>query len=247
MSERLKLLSSDTVERLFTDVEKNIDRYYAGDFADLSMENGWAIETTIACWDPSIARKLDPSGTPEAEIKNSLLIYRGLEGMTPALAREERLWARFCHVECIEYTRKRWLDRADKLQQVRRRFFAQGLTGCRDDNAVGRLWWNGHIASLACPEDAELALRRLLARANIRLNVIDRADTAFRQPLVRSVVRLLADRWFANNDEAVEHFMFEVNKRSGSIVFEALSDEAIDLHLKRCLDIAKVRAEKTSG
>lgn len=120
-------------------------------------------------------------------------------------------------------------------------FFAPGFPGCRDDNAIGRLWWNGHIAELACPDDIDLGLTRLLARANIRLQVIERADTAFRQPLVSGVVRLLGDSWFETSDPAVADFMFEVNKRSGGIVFEALNTEEIDDHLARCLRIAKSR------
>jgi hypothetical protein len=241
MAEPLRLLSAATVDQLLNALDKNLDRYRSGDFADLSKESGWAIETTIARWDPAIAAKLDPSGTPEAEIRNSLLVYRGLEGMTPALAREERLWVRLCHVECLEYARQRWLRGESNLApQVRLHFFAPGLPGCRDDNAVGRLWWNGYIASLACPDDLELGLRRLLARANIRLQVIDRADTAFRQPLISGIVRLLgSDNWFNTYDAAVADFMFEVNKRSGGVVFEALSDDEVYAHLARCLDFAK--------
>jgi hypothetical protein len=243
MKEPLKLLSAGTVERLATDLDKNLDRYISGDFADLAKQTGWAIETALARWDPTIVMKLDAGGTPEAEIKNSLLIYEGLEGMTPALAREERLWARLCHVECLVYARARWLNGAGSIaNQVRIHFFAPGLPGCRDDNAVGRLWWNGYIAWLASPDDVELGLRRLLSRANIRLQIIDRADTAFRQPLISGIVRLLgSDRWFDTYDAAVADFMLEVNKRSGAIVFEALTDDEVDTHLVRCLGFAKGR------
>ncbi|MDN8617301.1 DUF6339 family protein [Variovorax ginsengisoli] len=242
MSQPLKLLSAATVDRLLNEREANLDRYSAGDFSDIERESGWAIETTVARWDSSLAAELDPAGAPEAEIKNSLLIYRGLEGMTPALARDERIWARLCHVECLQYARKRWLRGGEKLgDQVRLHFFAPGFTGCRDDNAIGRLWWNGHIAALACPDDIEFGLKRLLARANIRLQVIDRADTAFRQPLLSGIVRLLDDEWFTTYDAAVADFMFEVNKRSGGIIFEALKTEEIDIHLGQCLGIAKAR------
>lgn len=242
MTQPLKLLSAPTVERLLADVSSNVGRYGSGDFNDQERESGWAIETTVARWDPAIAAGLDPDVSPQAEIKNSLLIYRALEGMTPALARDERIWARLCHVECLAYARARWLRGEDGLEgRVRAHFFASGLTGCRDDNAVGRLWWNGHIAKLACPDDVEFGLKRLLARANIRLQVIDRADTAFRQPLISGVVRVLGDPWFDSYDAAVADFMFEVNKRSGGIIFEALKGEAIDTHLAECMEIAKAR------
>ena len=242
MTQSLKLLSAVTVNRLLNDLSANLERYRSGDFLDLEKESGWAIETIVARWDPAVAEQLDPAGTPEAELKNSLLIYRGLEGMTPALARDERIWARLCHVECLQYARKRWLRGGEKLgDQVRSHFFAPGFPGCRDDNAIGRLWWNGHIAALACSDDVELGLKRLLARANIRLQVIDRADTAFRQPLISGVVRLLGDKWFETHDAAVADFMFEVNKRSGGIIFEALKAEEVDAHLAQCLSIAKFR------
>lgn len=243
MMQPLKLLSLHTVEQLMNDIPSNLERYATGSFVDLAKEHGWAIETTAAQWDTSAAEKLDSSLTPEAEVKNSLLIYRSLPGMTPAMARDERVWTRLCHVECIDYVRRRWLKSVSIESRVRAHFFASGMAGCRDDNALGRLWWNTHIAGLACPDDVELALNRLLARANIRLQVIDRADTAFRQPLIAGIVRLLGDEWFATYDAAVADFMFEVNKASGGIIFEALTEEDVDKHLAYCLRTAKARSE----
>ncbi len=249
VTEPLKLFSAAIVEKITNDRDKNLERYRSGDFVDLAQESGWAIETTVARWNRDIVEELDPARTPEAEIRNSLLVYRGLKGMTPALAREERLWARLCHIECLEYVRQRWLRGEENVvSQVRLHFFAPSLPGCRDDNAIGRLWWNGHIASLACPDDVELGLRCLLARANIRLQIIDRADTAFRQPLVSGIVRLLrTENWFDTYDAAVADFMFEVNKRSGGIVFEALSSKQIDEHLVHCLSFATQRRSKPAA
>lgn len=242
-TEPLKFLSAEIVERLASDVAQNLDRYSNGDFLDLAKQSGWAIETKFAKWHPTIADQLDPSGNTDAEIRNSLLVFKGLEGMTPALAREERLWARLCHVECLEYARRRWLKGVAELQQqVKLHFFAPSLPACRDDNAIGRLWWNGYVASMASPEDVELGLRRLLARANIRLQIIDRADTAFRLPLIQGIFRLLGhEAWFNSYDAAIADFMFEVNKRSGGVVFEALDDSAVDAHLQLCLERAQQR------
>ena len=239
----MKLLSAAKVEKLAAEIADNIDRYVSGDFTDLSKETGWSIETTLASWNPAIVRDLDPSGTAEAEVRNSLLLYKGLAGMTPALAREERLWVRLCHVECLEYARVRWLGQKDAIAKAARlHFFASGLRGCRDQNAIGRLWWNGHVASLATPDNIEIGLKALLARANIRLQVIDRADSAFREPLIGCIVRLLGkDPWFNSNDAAIADFMFEVNKRSGGMIFEALNNDALDGHLEVCLEYAKSR------
>jgi hypothetical protein len=242
-AEPLKLLSAVVVDQLASCIGQHVERYASGDFRELAQQSGWAIETKLAKWDPSVVDNLDPAGGPEAEIKNSLLIFNALEGMTPALAREERLWVRLCHIECLDYARQRWLKgAADVQQQAKLHFFAPSLSGCRDDNAMGRLWWNGYVASLASPDDVELGLRRLLARANIRLQVVDRADTAFRLPLIQGIFRILgSETWFASYDAAIADFMFEVNKRSGGIVFEALEPAAVDDHLAICLHHAKQR------
>lgn len=243
MLEALKLVEASVVERLADEVRKNLESYRSGDFLDQARGNGWAIETRIATWDPALAQQLDPSGTPSAEIRNSLLIWEGFHGMTPALAREERLWTRLCHFEFLEYARGRWLKGNEKDEAlVRKHFFAKGVEGSRDDNAIGRLWWNGHIASLASPNNVELGLRRLLGRANNRMHVVERPNTAFREPLLQGIVRLIGcEPWLNIDDKSVEDFMFDVNKRSGSIIFEALSAEEVDAHLRRCLAFAQAR------
>jgi hypothetical protein len=92
------------------------------------------------------------------------------------------------------------------------------------------------------PDDPEEGLRRLLRRANNRLQIVDRADTAFRQPLVAGILRLLGNEaWFDTYDAAIADFMFEVNKRSGSVVFEAFEESAVDAHLFSSLAFAKQR------
>jgi len=241
--EPLKLISNSVLTNLAASVATNIDRYVTGNFNDLAKENGWEIETSVASHEPLELAKLSPSGGAESEIGNSLIVFNSFHGMTPALAREERLWARLCHVECLEFSRQRWLrSSTDPEGQVRKHFFAPSLPGSRDDNAVGRLWWNGYVASLATPGDIERGLRALLSRANRRLQIIDRADTAFRKPLLQGIVRLLIrESWFDTRDDAVADFMHEVNRQSGGIVFEALSNSSIDDHLNRCLATAKLR------
>lgn len=242
--EPLKFLSQPVLDELFTAVPDNLERYRDGDFNDLARENGWAIDTTFAKWDPKIVDRLNASAEAEAEISNSLLIYNSFKGMTPALAREERLWTRLCHIEFLGFARTRWLRNPDHLQRnVENHFFGSTLPRCRDDNAIGRLWWNGYVASLAFPDDLERGLRLLLSRANIRLQVIDRADTAFRKPLLRAVLCMLeTEPWLRETDDAIANFMFEVNKRSGSKVFEAMDKAALSTHLSHCVDFAPKRA-----
>lgn len=247
MDQRALILVSQTVvDELANSIEANLERYVTEGFEDLASGNGWMLEAHQAKWDQALLDDLDTSGGSAAEVHNSLLIYEGLRGMTPALAREERLWVRMCHVEGLDFARSRWLEgSSDVAGEVKRHFFAPGFPASRDDNVFGRLWWNGHIASLGCPGDIKRGLELLLSRANIRLQLVDRADTAFREPLVQGIFRLLDHEFFASYDAAIADFMFEVNKRSGGIVFEALEPDSIDEHLSGCLVAAKERRAMT--
>ena len=107
--DRLAYLATKTLDDLYAGILENIDRYRDGDFQDLAESGGWDIRLSVEV-DLDPLEDLDPSGTPEAEIENSLLVWRALHELTPALACEDRIWTRLSHAECLEYSRKRWLS-----------------------------------------------------------------------------------------------------------------------------------------
>jgi hypothetical protein len=144
MTTRLKYVSNETVDGLRSSIAQNLRRYTAGDFTDLLNESDWSIELGLDV-DLSPLSGLDPSGTPAAEAANSRLVWNALRGLSPSLACEEGIWVRLTHVECLDYSRERWLDGKtgnDVIEGlVRKHFFASGVTMRRDDNALSRLWW----------------------------------------------------------------------------------------------------------
>jgi len=169
--------------------------------------------------------------------------------MTPALARDERVWVRLCHLECLDYARFRWITGAGKpSDMVRLHFFASTLPQCRDDNAIGRLWWNAHLAQIACPDDPGRALQQILRKADIRLNLIDRADTSGRAPLAQGILRKLErEPWLDSHEQAFRDFMLAINRNGGGILFEALSDEDVDKFLDDCILLAKSGALRAAA
>ena len=99
-----------------------MERYTSGNFLDLEKQNGWAIEAKSVHLDCSLLDTLKLGQTSmEAEVQNSLAAYQALQGMTPSLAREERIWARLTHVECLSYARSRWLHESPKNSRNRLR------------------------------------------------------------------------------------------------------------------------------
>ncbi|WP_340587298.1 DUF6339 family protein [Erythrobacter alti] len=244
MIQPLNYVSDKVVEQLADGVEANIDHYEHGTFDEHASEQGWGLELKNVSYDPSFATKLELDNSREAEIKNSLLVHSAFQGMTAAIARQERVWVRLCHIDCLEYSRKRWI-RNDPAKDVANHFFARTLDQCRDDNAIARLWWNGHIANQIDSSNPERVLKQILARANIRLQFFDRSNASFRLPIAKGIVRLLErEGWLHEHDRSFEVFMLVMDKHAGGLLFESLQDAEIDALLSSNLPAAKKEFER---
>lgn len=247
----LRYLSEAKLEELRRNVSLNRERYATGDFADLEPENGWAIESSDVGIDRDLLGSLDGTArSAEGDRGASVMVYRALPGMTPALAREERVWARLSHVECLGYARSRWLSRleAEELDtQIHRHLFGSGLTGVRDDNALSRLWWNMYIATIADPDDPEGALGLILKTADIRNNFVERTNTAARPNLARAVIRKMRrDPWITSAERAFREFMIVLNREGSGVLFETMSEVVVDDIMDACADRARARFERRS-
>lgn len=245
MSEsNLKFLSDDTVSDLRDRISDNLDRYVNGNFLDRETENGWAIETRTVNVDTDRLSTLDGEARgADAEIANSLIVFDALNGMTPSIAREERVWVRLTHIECLSYSRDRWLAGSNpgKLEpDIARHFFARTRTGMRDDNAIARLWWNAWISRIACPASPERALSQILKSADIRSNIIERTETSSRPPLAQGIVRAMeTHQWITDTEANFRDFMKVLNRDGGGILFESLGTGYVDDFLESCAERAK--------
>lgn len=238
MTEKLKYLAAAVTDQLRQDVSRNAERYRSGDFTDLMQQGEWSIELPLEV-DIAAFSRLDPSGTPSAEIENSRIVWKALVGLTPALACEEGIWARLTHVECLLFARARWislsLPDSDLEKVVLQHFFANTLTKRRDDNAISRLWWNAHIANLAMPNTDLAGLRPLLHTADIRLNFVERRLTTSRVPLATAILRLLNEEaWLTDQADNFRSFMRVLNRRGGGLVFEAMPESDVFSFIQEC-------------
>lgn len=227
----LKCVSEDVLGELRENVTIHLKRYLEGDFEDLSQQWGWAVDLKTVRINTELFAALQGGNTsPEAEIENSLIVHDALPGMTRALAREERVWTRLTHVECLEYSRSRWLAGVnDPEEKISTHFFAGSLNQVRDDNAIGRLWWNAEIARIASPEDIRRGLGALLKTSDIRLNFIERPGIASRPELAQAIVRVMeADDWVTEKQHHFRMFMRLLNRNGGGVLFEAWDQTDVD-------------------
>jgi hypothetical protein len=147
-------------------------------------------------------------------------------------------------VECLDFARARWLksgNRDKALKSVRKHFFGDSVTRARDDHPIGRLWWNSYIASrVAATDDGvriESVLRVFLARADVRLNTIERPGILSRPRLAAAMVRVLPDRpLLLGAESSFREFMKIMNAQGGGHLFEvpAVTNEQIDRFVAEC-------------
>jgi hypothetical protein len=240
--EVLKYLSERKLTELREQVLQNYDRYTTGDFLDLTADNGWSVELDLQV-DLAQLKQLDPTVGAEYEVRNSTLVWRTFSGLSPALATEERIWARLAHLECLEFSRRRWLKGASKkeiISNISTHFFAGTRTAIRDDHAVSRLWWNAYIAFLAMPDNIELALKTMLSKADIRSNLVERPGTSSRPVLVSAILRaMISNPRIAQTEGGFRIFMRTVNKFGGGELFEVMPPDAVDQFVKECASRAQ--------
>lgn len=233
----LKHLSDSVASELYDNVEVNLERYRSGSFTDLTWAPGWSIELTLQV-DLEPLVKLDFSAGIETDIANSLLVWDVLGKLPPALACENRIWTRLTHVECLEYSRARWIEGVseDKLpESIRKHFFADTQTRYRDDNAISRLWWNAYIANLVYPGDFEKALRQILKTADVRSNFIERPWITSRPKLAKAIITaMLEDSWVTVKEQNYRDFMKNINRYGGGVLFETMNDNEISEFVAAC-------------
>lgn len=245
---KLKYLSITILEELRSNAKINQELYISSDFDELELKNGWSIELNTIDVDHKKLTLLDGSeATAEADFDNSKIVYSALKGMTPALARDERIWTHLTHIECLDYCRNRWLkgktgDALDKA--IQHHMFARTLNQTRDDNAIARLWWNMYIATIADPADPEGALKLILKTADIRSNFIERSQTFSRRPLARALIRIMRnDPWITSSAKNFRTLMKVLNRDGGGMLFETFEDELTDQLLRSCTEKAKIKLD----
>lgn len=241
---KLLCVSQSVLSSLSEKIELNTHRYINGDFFELEKENGWRTELDSVDINYDALTELNKTDiNSEGDLKNSLKIFSALKNLSPAMAREERIWVRLTHIECLDYSRARWGFKGegeDLTKYIHKHFFARTRTQIRDDNAISRLWWNAWIASNAFPEDPKWALEKLLFTADIRSNIVERPAIAMSRPVMAQIfIFLEKESWLTEKEKNFRSFMKVLNRDGGGLLFDAMDSKSIAALLRRCIDRAK--------
>lgn len=246
---KLKIFSDQTMEKLKSNIKINQQRYVDGDFIDLLSEDesNHTLDLEVDYQKLKNLEFSDQVKSGESDVVNSLIVGEALEKLIPAMASEPGIWTRLSHIECLEYSRKRWLSgiNESKLDDaIKTHFFAESQTKRRDDSAISRLWWNYHIAKKCMPNDIETALRLFVTKTDIRSNFVERIWLSSRISIASAVLRVLRDEdWLSQKDLHFREFMKLLNRLGAGKVFETYTEAEIDLFVLKCVDIAKKQVQ----
>lgn len=232
-------VSLSTERLLWNSAPSNAERYTTSDFNDILNAPGSTLEMSQR-YDPAPLSDLDAG---RDDLFNAQLVWKSLKHLTPALARENRLWVRLCHAEALLYSRHRWWSASpqDKLQDsVRLHAFARTRTQCRDDNALSRLWWSAYVAHRLLPEDFDGALSALLNKADTRAAIVERPWTSSRVPIGSSIVRALqSDSWLSGKESNLRDVMKRLNFTGGGVAIEVAERGLATALVQEAIDFAK--------
>ena len=236
---RIPYVSLNTEQMLWRDGASNMLRYASSGFDDLLAMPGATLYMDQT-YDPAPLMELDAD---KGDLHNTRLVWRALKGLTPALARENRLWTRICHSEALTYARDRWWKgasaaEAESLTQLH--CFARTRNQCRDDNAIARLWWSAFAAYRLHPSDFEGALAALLKKADTRAAIVERPWTGARVPIGREIIRALQnDEWLSGKDDNLREVMKDLNVSAAGLAIEACVGNEAEALILDAVDHAK--------
>ena len=90
--------------------------------------------------------KKDDAQKAREDLVNTRILYDALKSLTPLQASNKYMWTYLCHAvpKYYTYILDRWMQ-GERQNTIKTRFFVTNSDSLRNDNALSRLWWYGHL------------------------------------------------------------------------------------------------------
>ena len=217
------------------------------DWADVLRSEGieeYQEQVEITAHDIFRPRPIE-KGPPNRGDVQALLFYRNLEGMTPRVATDERMWAWMSHCWLHEYSLKRWRRRknTDLARYVQLHWFVDNSQeGLWMYNTASRLWWIAHTAIKAASRSggaftAEDALGDF-AKYAVHYHILTSKYKYLRSAiLLAEVVRVLLNE---ATGMSPQNGLYELTKRlnllSGTYLLDVMPRSELRRHIVEHVD-----------
>lgn len=236
----LRYFTPNSVALLRQRIPQHIDEYYAlisGERSLPFLSTESDIESRISSIDVS---SLKPQlvddrvcGLHRAEVLNSMAVYTFLRRLTRDQAMDEKLWDYLTHTDYASYVAKRWLRAADRTSNHAKRRVLNHFFGGDNpefklihDNGIGRLWWLGHFAHKAAPDEPTRFLEIVLHQQDIRCSLLERHSFSMKTQVLRSIYRAMEEFWMQKNLDIFKRDIFRTWMRT---LYKSSRETPLDL------------------
>jgi hypothetical protein len=207
----LPIFKSKTVDYLWERVPSNLSAYEYGDFKRILQSPAAGHEeravASVYVDFEALQSLKTASGTNEAgrsDAHNARVVYSAIQGITPDLATDERVWAALTHGQLKQFTFDRHIsqdDTEEKIAQIRRRFFARGGDrGIHRENSLARLWWYAYICEKNSQHSLQETLEAVLTKTDFNSALFQR-PTPSRVNSVFSAISNIAVEEYRKSDD----------------------------------------------
>ena len=247
----LLILTEHFTDRLRRAIAPNLEWYKLADSwaEEFGADSGkWELATSVEPILPA-KRQLDsllaaPDGDDLKDLENAVRLHKALPGLTPAQARDPRLWTRLTHVEFWRYMRTRWqvekhlADRKKAERYISQHYFvsrAEGRALLR--NGIARLWWFSYLTYDKDRDDPYELTAVLLKTLDIAKLILENSMGRCRAVLFSFLEFLLENPVLLEggdrNRTGIRGLAKSLNLLGGVAVLDCLTTGTIKAHMTR--------------
>lgn len=252
---QLPIFKRKAVERLWHIASNQPKRYSDGEFepdGELIKDDEIQHVPNVN-FDPNLFEQLVFPGPDKSigasDAENALILFQELRGMTPKIARDERVWCALSHLHAKEFTWRRHIEGTadEKLSRtIQTRYFCRANgrdRGFERDNALSRLWWWAFVSSRVASVTHAEALETLLESTDFRDAVVGRPTTSIIPQVFEALILIYrrekeADpdlTFFSRRSRDAEEgnyrqLLMLINRHGGRTLYDTMEvDELVDL------------------
>jgi len=239
----IKFIKEEELKNLYNCIAENIECYKSKGFTDIFEDMSMIHLHDGLTFDTNKIQSI--SGSHLLDASNSSIIFKAMPGMTPYLAKDERIWVYLCHTVLFDYINERWPvpDNAPDekiIQHIKLHFFAKTDRNFERDNAGSRLWWGAYFASQIKNMDFDDAVSSICRNQDYRSVITGRPTSSSSMNLFGILLEnynksLNGDKKLTKR-ENYQKYLKEVNLMGGRSLIPVMTDSEIKKELEKFED-----------
>lgn len=235
----MELFTLASLDKLHEYLSTNhLDNRLLTDFNALSEELGIQYVPVDYKIDPKSLSLYAPEDNNDDKLRsdreNLKSVFEAFNGLTPAQATDERLWATLSVLHYSEYTSARWpLPKDEKKISSHLRSHWLCRSGVRSrtrDNSISRLWWMGYFVYQLDGWHPDEVANILFNNSDYRASIVERNTSASAYNVVGAILSITDEAFkegIKYNRTSFRSFMIQVNFLAGRTNMAALNQEQL--------------------